>query len=175
MPFNKTEALRRAEEHLSKREITAAIAIHRMIAQADPYDLTTINALGELYVSVGRTKEAIDDFTRIADGYLDSGSGIKAAYLLRKALDLDPSNAPALIKLGEIYLREGMIEKAHDEFIRAGALLASEGQLTGALQARSLLNRGARKPRRQSQRSKRIQTIRGRVLWTRSPKREHEG
>jgi protein TonB len=135
MPFNKTEALRRAEEHLSKREITAAIAIHRMIAQADPYDLTTINALGELYVSVGRTKEAIDDFTRIADGYLNSGSGIKAAYLLRKALDLDPSNAPALIKLGEIYLREGMVEKAHDEFIRAGALLASEGQVTGALQA----------------------------------------
>ena len=135
MPFNKTEALRRAEEHLSRREITAAIAIHRMIAQADPYDLTTINALGELYVSVGRTKEAIDDFTRIADGYLNSGSGIKAAYLLRKALDLDPSNAPALIKLAEIYLREGMIEKAHDEFIRAGALLASEGQLTGSLQA----------------------------------------
>ncbi len=135
MPFNKTEALRRAEEHVSKREITAAIAIHRMIAQADPYDLTTINALGELYVSAGRTKEAIDDFTRIADGYLNSGSGIKAAYLLRKALDLDPSNAPALIKLGEIYLREGMIEKAHDEFIRAGALLASDGQFTGALQA----------------------------------------
>ncbi|MFY9609884.1 MAG: TonB family protein, partial [Blastocatellia bacterium] len=94
-----------------------------------------INALGELYVSAGRTKEAIDDFTRIADSYLNSGSGIKAAYLLRKALDLDPSNAPALIKLGEIYLREGMIEKAHDEFIRAGGLLASEGQLTAALQA----------------------------------------
>jgi periplasmic protein TonB len=135
MPFNKTEALRRAKEHVSKREITAAIAIHRMIAQADPYDLTTINALGELYVGAGRTKEAIDDFTRIADGYLNSGSGMKAAYLLRKALDLDPSNAPALIKLGEIYLREGMIEKAHDEFIRAGALLASIGQFTGALQA----------------------------------------
>lgn len=135
MPFNKTEALRRAEEHVSKREITAAIAIHRMIAQADPYDLTTINTLGELYVSAGRTKEAIEDFTRIADVYLNTGSGIKAAYLLRKALDLDPSNAQALVKLAEIYLREGMIDKAHDEFIRAGALLASEGQFTGALQA----------------------------------------
>lgn len=135
MQFNKTEALRRAEDHVSKREITAAIAIHRMIAQADPYDLTTINTLGELYVSAGRTKEAIDDFTRIADGYLNSGSGIKAAYLLRKVLDLDPSNAPVLIKLGEIYLREGMIDKAHDEFIRAGALLANEGQITAALQA----------------------------------------
>lgn len=135
MPFNKTEALRRAEEHVSKGEITGAIAIHRMIAQADPYDLNTINALGELYVRTGRTQEAIDDFTRIADGYLDSGSGIKAAYLLRKALDLNPSNAPALMKLGEIYLREGMIDKAHDEFIRAGALLGGEGQITGALQA----------------------------------------
>ncbi|HWO00373.1 MAG TPA: TonB family protein [Blastocatellia bacterium] len=135
MPFNKMEALRKAEEHVSRGEITGAIAIHRMIVQADPYDLTTINALGELYVSAGRTKEAIDDFTRIADGYLNSGSGIKAAYLLRKALDLDPSNAPVLMNLGEIYLREGMIEKAHDEFIRAGALLADAGQLTGALQA----------------------------------------
>jgi len=135
MPFNKTEALRRAEEHVSKGEIAGAIAIHRMIAQADPYDLNTINALGELYVRAGRTREAIDDFTRIADGYLNSGSGIKAAYLLRKALDLDPSNAPALMKLAEIYLLEGMIDKAHDEFIRAGALLVAEGQITGALQA----------------------------------------
>ncbi|MEK6302132.1 MAG: TonB family protein [Acidobacteriota bacterium] len=135
MPFNKTEALRRAEEHVSKGEITGAIAIHRMIAQADPYDLNTINALGELYVNAGRTQEAIADFTRIADGYLTSGSGIKAAYLLRKALDLDPSNAAALVKLAEVYLREGMIEKAHDEFIRAGALLVREGQITGALQA----------------------------------------
>ena len=135
MPFNKTEALRRAEEHVSKGEITGAIAIHRMIAQADPYDLNTINALGELYVRAGRTKEAIEDFTRIADGYLNNGSGIKAAYLLRKALDLNPTNPAALMKLGEIYLREGMIEKAHDEFIRAGAQLLSEGQITGALQA----------------------------------------
>jgi protein TonB len=135
MPFNKAEALRRAEEHVARGEITGAIAIHRMIAQADPYDLNTINALGELYVRAGRTKEAIEDFTRIADGYLNNGSGIKAAYLLRKALDLDPTNASALMKLGEIYLREGMIEKAHDEFIRAGALLLSEGQITGALQA----------------------------------------
>lgn len=135
MPFNKTEALRRADEHMTRGEITGAIAIHRMIVQADPYDLNTINALGDLYVRAGRTKDAVDDFTRIADGYLNSGSGIKAAYLLRKALDLDPSNAPARMKLAEIYLREGMIEKAHDEFIRAGAVLVDEGQLTGALQA----------------------------------------
>jgi protein TonB len=135
MPFNKTEALRKADEHMTRGEITGAIAIHRMIVQADPYDLNTINALGELYVRAGRTKDAVDDFTRIADSYLNSGSGIKAAYLLRKALDLDPSNAPARMKLGEIYLREGMIEKAHDEFIRAGAVLVNEGRLTGALQA----------------------------------------
>ena len=135
MPFNKTEALRRADEHVSKGEITGAIAIHRMIAQADPYDLNTINALGELYVTAGRKQEAIADFLRIADGYLNSGSGIKAAYLLRKALDLDPSNAAVMMKLAEVYLREGMIEKAHDEFIRAGALLAREGEVTGALQA----------------------------------------
>jgi TonB family protein len=135
MTFNKTEALRRADEHMTRGEITGAIAIHRMIVQADPYDLNTINALGELYVRAGRTKDAVDDFTRIADSYLNSGSGIKAAYLLRKALDLNPSNAPARMKLGEIYLREGMIEKAHDEFIRAGAVLVDEGQLTGALQA----------------------------------------
>jgi len=135
MPFNKTEALRRADEHMTRGEITGAIAIHRMIVQADPYDLNTINALGELYVRAGRTKDAVDDFTRIADSYLNSGSGIKAAYLLRKALDLDASNAPVRMKLGEIYLREGMIEKAHDEFIRAGAVLVNEGRLTGALQA----------------------------------------
>jgi protein TonB len=135
MPFNKTEALRRADEHVRKGEITGAIAIHRMIAQADPYDLNTINALGELYVTAGRAQEAIADFLRIADVYLNSGSGIKAAYLLRKALDLNPSNAAVMMKLAEVYLREGMIEKAHDEFIRAGALLAREGEVTGALQA----------------------------------------
>jgi len=135
MSLNKSEALRIAEQRIHQGQTSEAIAIYKKIIEADPFDLTTIGALSNLYVKTGRIQDAIDDFSRIADGYLDKGSPIKSAYILKKILELDPRNAPAHVRLGEIYVHEGMSEKAYEAFLAAGTLFTKKGNLADALEA----------------------------------------
>src|ERR1044071_3701424 len=135
MSFNKSEALHSAERCIYQGQTSEAIAIYRQMLEADPFDLTTIGALSNLYVKTGRIQDAIDDFSRIADGYLDKGSPIKSAYILKKILELDPRNAPAHMRLGEIYVHEGMSEKAYDMFLTAGVVFKKQGDVVESLKA----------------------------------------
>jgi tetratricopeptide (TPR) repeat protein len=121
MSFNKAGALRQAEQYVSQGDLSSAIALYRKIVDADPLDISAISALGDLYVKSNRSKDAVDYFLRIADSYLRKGSTNGATYLLTKILKLDPLNAKVYMKLGELYLRDGLSEKAHDCFIEAGA------------------------------------------------------
>lgn len=135
MSFDKSEALRKAEHHALKGEISAAIAVYRKIVETDPYDFSSINKLGDLYVGAGRIKDAINEFSRIADLHLANGSATRAAYLLKKTLELDPSNAPVRMKLGDVYSRENMVESAHEAFIQAGSAFMRSGDIGRALEA----------------------------------------
>src|SRR6185369_13376923 len=135
MSLNKSEAVRSAEQCIRQGQASEAIGIYKKIIEADPFDLTTIGALSQLYIKTGRTQDAIDDFSRIADSYLEKGSPIKSAYILKKILELDPSNAAAHAKLGEIYLHEGMSDKAYEAFLTAGVVFAKKGNMAEALEA----------------------------------------
>jgi protein TonB len=135
MSFNKSEALRNAERCIYEGQPSEAITIYRQLLEADPFDLNTISALSNLYVKTGRIQDAIDDFSRIADSYLDKGSPIKSAYILKKILELDPSNARAHVRLGEIYLHEGMSEKAYEAFLTAGVVFKKQGDVVESLKA----------------------------------------
>lgn len=135
MSFDKSEALRIAEQHSLKGDISAAITVYRKIIENDPYDFNSINKLGDLYVGAGRIKDAINEFSRIADLHLTGGSATRAAYLLKKTLEFDPSNAPVRMKLGEVYSRENMMESAHEAFILAGSAFMRSGEIGKALEA----------------------------------------
>jgi tetratricopeptide (TPR) repeat protein len=135
MAFNKTEALRQAEQYVLQNDVSSAIAIYRKIIDADPFDLSSISALGDLYVKANRTQDAVDYFSRISDKYLKGGSTNSATYLLTKILKLDPLNAKIYMKMGEIYLRDGLNEKAHDCFIEAGAAFWQKGNAGAASEA----------------------------------------
>ncbi|HEX8088651.1 MAG TPA: hypothetical protein VF762_07345, partial [Blastocatellia bacterium] len=135
MSFDKSEALGIAEQHALKGEVSAAITVYRKIVETDPYDFSSINKLGDLYVGAGQVKEAINEFSRIADLHFTNGSATRAAYLLKKTLELDPSNAPARMKLGEVYSRENMLESAHEAFVQAGSTFMRAGDIDRALEA----------------------------------------
>ncbi|HVG22323.1 MAG TPA: TonB family protein [Blastocatellia bacterium] len=135
MSFDKSEALGKAEQHALKGEISAAITVYRKIVETDPYDFSSINRLGDLYVGAGQIKDAIEEFSRIADLHLTGGSATRAAYLLKKTVELDPSNAPARMKLGEVYSRENMVESAHEAFVQAGSAFMRSGDIGRAIEA----------------------------------------
>jgi tetratricopeptide (TPR) repeat protein len=135
MSFNKAGALRQAEQYVSQGDLSSAIALYRKIIDADPLDISAISALGDLYVKINRSKDAVDYFLRIADNYLRKGSTNGAIYLLTKIVKLDPLNAKVYMKLGDLYLRDGLIDKAHDCFIEAGAAFWQRHNPGGAREA----------------------------------------
>jgi len=104
--LNKAEALRHAEQFMAQGKTSSAIAVYKKIVEADPYDLTAICTLGDLYTKSDRISDAIADYSRIADSFYQRGSSVKASYILRKILELDPANVSALSKLSELESRE---------------------------------------------------------------------
>ncbi len=189
MPFNKSQAQNVANQYVLQNNVQAAVEVYRKIVEADPTDLTAISTLGDLYANAGRTQEAMDQFSRVADSYIESGFTREAIATLQKLIavdsanteiatkladlyaqaglpsearlhylqiaealtlkgrtldalsvyskvvELDSSNTSTRIKLGELYLREGMNEQAYDTFVTAAEHLAGKGENRRALNA----------------------------------------
>src|SRR5262249_40664848 len=108
---------------------------YEKIVTADPADLAALSALGDLYVKANRAPEAIEKFSHIAESCMERGSAVHAAYYLKKALEIEPSNAPMRMRLGEVYSHEGLADKAHEAFVQAGVAYRQSGDLVKAMAA----------------------------------------
>jgi protein TonB len=189
MSFNKSQAQDAAKQYVLQNNVQAAVELYREIVEADPTDLTAISTLGDLYASAGRLQEAMGQFSRVADSYIESGftreaiatlnkliavdsantqiatkladlyaqaglpsearlhylqiaealtrkgRTLEALNVYSKVVELDSSNTSTRIKLGELYLREGMNEQAYDTFVTAAQHLAGKGENRRALNA----------------------------------------
>src|SRR5258708_3121505 len=101
MPFDKSQALNDAKQHLLQGNTQAAIRVYLKIIEANPEDIPTINRLGDLYASEGRVRDAINEFSRVADNCLAGGLTRKAIAVLRKIAALDPDNTETSFKLAD--------------------------------------------------------------------------
>ncbi|MBI3649952.1 MAG: tetratricopeptide repeat protein [Acidobacteria bacterium] len=135
MSLNKLEALRQAELYVTQGNMTSAINLYRRVIETDPFDLSAINGLGDLYIKNNRPQEAANHYFKTAEGYLKKGSTNSAIYLLTKILKFDPLNAQVYMTMGDLYARDGVTQKAHDCFIEAGAAFWQNHNLKAALAA----------------------------------------
>jgi tetratricopeptide (TPR) repeat protein len=135
MSLNKIEAQRQAEQYVLQGNVSSAIALYRRVLETDPFDLSSISALGDLYIKSNRPQDASNHFFRTAENYLKKGSTNSAIYLLTKILKFDPLNAQVYMKMGEIYARDRVPQKAHDCFIEAGAAFWQQGNAGAAREA----------------------------------------
>jgi len=189
MSLDKAQAFNAAKQYVLQRNVQAAVDIYQKLIQDDPSDVTASNTLGELFASTGQVREAIVQFSRVADTYIalghvrqaiatlqkiiaidpgntetstkladlyaqaglpsearqhylqianalnSKGATTEALSVLSKMVELDPANTSSRIKLGELYLREGMNEQAYDAFITAAGQLANTGEHRRALNA----------------------------------------
>src|SRR5437870_5769268 len=100
MSLNKTEALRQAEQYVLQGNVSSAINLYRKIIETDPFDLSSITALGDLYVKSNHPQDAVNLLIRTAENYVKKGSTNSAIYLLTKILKFDPLNAQVYVKMG---------------------------------------------------------------------------
>jgi protein TonB len=139
MSLNKSQALSIAKQYMLQRNVRAAIDIYREIIEADPTDLTAINTLGDLYASTGMVQEATAQFSRVADGYIESGLTRKAIATLKKIIAADPANTRTAIKLADMYAQAGLPSEARQHYLRIAGAYTGKGETLEALRIFSKL------------------------------------
>jgi tetratricopeptide (TPR) repeat protein len=134
MSFNKAKALKTASKYVQGGKYQSAIEEYRQIAQADPSDVTTLNTLGDLFVKVGQTTEAIASFMHIAEHYRVSGFYLKSIAMLKKVSKLDTGNVDVSLKLATLYAQQKLIVDARHQYLSVAEHYIREGQTKQALE-----------------------------------------
>jgi tetratricopeptide (TPR) repeat protein len=115
MAFNKSLALKNASKYVRQGKYKAAIQEYGEILKADPYDTTTLNLLGDLYVRDGNVAEAVRTFAYVADLYCQLGRTTQSIAVLKKAAKLDPQNLDCAARLARLYAQEGLMAEAEQQ------------------------------------------------------------
>ena len=116
MPIDREETLKKAEKLLRGGRLEQAIAEYERVVEDQPRDLTTANALGDLYLRANKTDRAVGLYQRIADHLFAEGFYPKAAALYRKILKLAPDDEKVLLNLAEISTKQGLLADARGHF-----------------------------------------------------------
>ncbi len=124
-----------ANAYLAEGAARKAIAVLKKIMSIDPANTATWIKLADLYATAGLPGEARQHYLQIADAYSRNGQMNEAIEVFGKVVALDPSNASARIKLGELCRREGLNDQAYEAFITAARQLTTRGETRRAINA----------------------------------------
>lgn len=134
MGFDKTKIVRAAEKFLAQGKIPAAIKEYQQIIEHDPEDFTTLNMLGDLYVRIGKKREATACFARIAEHYREQGFALKAIAMYKKIDRLDPGSPEIAYHLATLYQMQGLVVDARAQYLIVADAFTRAGQAEKALE-----------------------------------------
>ena len=124
--FNKAKVLGTAEKFVQQGKLQNAVAEYRKVLKADPKDLTVMNTIGDLYVRLGQTAEAIQCFKTVGQTYAGNGFVVKAIAIYKKLIKLNPAATDCVLKLAELYSQQGLYNDARAHYLSiADSLLRS--------------------------------------------------
>jgi tetratricopeptide (TPR) repeat protein len=130
--IDREAALKKAEKFLRQGKLDGAIEEYVRLVEDQPRDWNAINALGDLYVRAGNSDRAVEQFTRIADYLFSEGFLPKAAALYKKALKVDSTHEPTVLRLGDIAAQQGLLADAKTYFKQLAELRRKRGDDRGA-------------------------------------------
>ncbi len=134
MSFNKAKTLKAASKYVQQGKYQAAIDEYRRIAQAEPSDITTLNTMGDLYVKLGDSAEAIRTFLHIAEHYRAGSFNLKAIAMLKKVSKLAPNNIEVSLKLAGLYAQQKLVVDARQQYLAVAEYYLRAGQQKPALE-----------------------------------------
>ena len=132
MALNKAKVLKAAEKYVIQGKISHAIAEYQKLIKEDPTDLPLVNTLGDLYVRIGNTPEAVKCFTRLAESYDNGGFVVRAIAMYKKVCKTDPGQTNSLSRLADLYVRQGLMSDARFHYMQAAEVLLRKGNLQEA-------------------------------------------
>lgn len=136
MPFDREEALRKAEKLLRQGKLDAAINEFRAVLAEQPSDWNTANALGDLYFRSGQVDKAVTEYAKIADHFANEGFYPKAVALYKKVLKIRPADEHAMWQLGTISAQQGLMVDARANFLALAEHRRAAGDRRGEAEVR---------------------------------------
>ncbi len=132
MALDREKTFIEAERQLRHGKVPQALALCRRLAEEAPRDLLMLNRVGDLLTRAGRTAEAVGYYDRIAEQFLSAGFLPRAIAILKKIVKLDPARTDALVRLGELYVKQRIVGEARTYFLHAADRLVKAHQYTNA-------------------------------------------
>lgn len=124
---DKAAIIKEAQRYLTRGQIDKAIAEWEKLIKDYP-DGNTYNTIGDLYLKKGDKAEAIDSFHKAADFFRQEGFSLKALALYKKILNINATDAIALLSLGELNEAKGFTTDAMKFYLAAADSLSKEGK-----------------------------------------------
>jgi tetratricopeptide (TPR) repeat protein len=132
LALDRDAALKKAEKLLRQGRLEPAIAEYVRVVEEFPRDWSTANTLGELYARAGQPQQAVVQYARIAQHFVDEGFYPKAAALYKKILKLQPQDEVTQIQLADISARQGLLADAKSYLNAIAARRRAKGDRRGA-------------------------------------------
>jgi tetratricopeptide (TPR) repeat protein len=136
VPFDRETTLRKAEKLFRQGRLDLAIAEYRAVIDDQPSDWNTANTLGDLYFRIGEVDQAVAEYSRIAEHLATEGFLPKAVALYKKILKIRPDDEPAMMELGIISARQGLMVEARSNFLTLAERRRERGDKRGEAEAR---------------------------------------
>src|SRR5919109_3566398 len=98
-------------------------------------DLSLYNRVGDLYLKINETAEAVRSYERAVDLYADQGFFNNAIALCGKILRVNPGRTQTYLKLAQLHARKNVVIEAKRNLIEFLERMNALGQLDPAFQS----------------------------------------
>src|ERR1041385_878200 len=106
MASDKSRILKSAEKFVATGKTAQAIDEYLKVLKENPKEWNVMIQVGDLYLKINKTAEAVDHFQRVADHYFSDGFFLKAIAIYKRINKLDPSLTDICIKLADLYIKQ---------------------------------------------------------------------
>jgi tetratricopeptide (TPR) repeat protein len=135
VPFDRENALKRAERFLRLGRLDAAITEYQRVVDEVPNDWKTLNALADLCLRANQPARATSLLARIADHLAADGFDSRAQAFYKRILKVTPSDERALEALAAFAVRQGIFVEAKGHLIALSRVRQARGDARGAAEA----------------------------------------
>jgi len=124
----------KAEDALLENRVEEAVEFYSQILKLDSEDLTVAAKLAELEEKTGRIPDAVEQYNRIGESFLNSHLFKKAQEMFKKVVTMDPQNITAHLHLAKIYIKQGSESDAKKEYLNIAEYALAKEELDNALE-----------------------------------------
>ncbi|MBI5502983.1 MAG: tetratricopeptide repeat protein, partial [Deltaproteobacteria bacterium] len=123
MALNREKIHQSVQRLVQKGQLDKAIQELRPILEEDPNDARTLQKVAELQRKKGSYQEAEGVYAKLADVLMRGGFYQRAVAVYNQILQLNPTNLPVHISLGDTLTKLGLLQEANKIYSRTVGLL----------------------------------------------------